>query len=226
MAILCWDFDGTIVLSHHLWSNSVRKAIDIVEPDNNISFLDIRKCMETGFSWHTPEKSYPQAAGEKWWNNMNSHFYKSYLALGVGDCSAKEASEKVKEIIFRPENYILYQTAVETLQKTKELGHTNIILSNNYPELESVIKALGIHSLFDCFIVSACVGYEKPRSEIFSLVVERYPDEQLYMIGDSVSADIVGGKNAGMTTILAHKGYHPMADYCIDKLSDVIKILA
>ncbi len=225
MAILCWDFDGTIALSHHLWSNSVRKAIDLVEPENKINFLDIRKCMETGFSWQTPEVDYPESTGSKWWVSMNGHFYKSYLSLGVGEASAKKASEKVKEIIMKTENYILFETAVETLTKAKDIGHTNIILSNNYPELEDVMKELKIHHLFDFFVVSACVGYEKPRNEFFEIAKKHYPDEEFYMIGDSVSADIIGGKNAGLKTILVHKGYNKNADFCVDKLSDILKII-
>lgn len=225
MAILCWDFDGTIALSHHLWSNSVRKAINMIEPDNKIDFLDIRKCMETGFSWQTPEADYPEATGQKWWLQMNEHFYKSYLSLGVSENSAKKASEAVREIILRTENYILYETAVDTLEKAKAMGHTNIILSNNYPELEDVMKELKIHHLFDFFAVSACVGYEKPRSEFFEIAKKKYPGGEFYMIGDSVSADIIGGRNAGMKTILVHKGYNKSADFCVDKLSDILNII-
>ncbi len=225
MAILCWDFDGTIALSHHLWSNSVRKAIDLIEPNNKIDFLDIRKCMATGFSWHTPEIAYPDATGEKWWLSMNRHFYKSYLSLGVSEISAKKASEAVREIILRTENYILYETAVATLSEAKKSGHTNVIMSNNYPELEQVLQNLGIRQLFEDVVVSACEGYEKPRTEIFDVIKSRYPHGEFYMIGDSVSADIIGGRNAGMKTILVHKGYNKNADFCVDKLSDIIKFI-
>ncbi|MBQ8783331.1 MAG: HAD family hydrolase [Clostridia bacterium] len=225
MAILCWDFDGTIALSHHLWSNSVRRAIDSVVPDNCIHFLDIRKCMETGFSWHTPETAYPENTGDKWWESMNRHFYKSYLSLGISKTLAKTASEKVKEIVMMPENYIIYETTLETLQKAKELRHINIILSNNYPELEEVLRELGIHHLFERFVVSACVGYEKPRAEIFELAKSYYPNGEFYMIGDSLKADIIGGKKAGMKTVLVHKGFNKEADFCVDKLSDILKII-
>ncbi len=224
MAILCWDFDGTIALSHHLWSNSARKAIDLISPGNEINFLDIRKCMETGFSWHTPGIDYTDATDEKWWIKMNEHFYKSYVSLGVDEEKAKKASEAVREIIKKKENYILFETAEYTLKECKKLGHTNVILSNNFPELCEILKKLNIDKYFDSVTVSACVGYEKPRKEIFDIAKEKYPDEVFFMIGDSVNADITGGKNAGMTTVLVHKGYNEIADYCVDKLSDILKI--
>jgi FMN phosphatase YigB (HAD superfamily) len=87
------------------------------------------------------------------------------------------------------------------------------------------MKELKIHHLFDFFAVSACVGYEKPRSEFFEIAKSRYPDGEFYMIGDSVSADIIGGKKAGMKTILVHKGYNKNADFCVDKLSDILNII-
>lgn len=42
------------------------------------------------------------------------------------------------------------------------------------------------------------------------------------MIGDSIHADIAGGNNAGMTTILVHKGYSEKADFCFDDLRSVL----
>lgn len=224
MAILCWDFDGTLALSHHLWSNSVKRAIDIVDPSNQVPFLGIRECMETGFSWQSPHIDYVESSGSDWWIKMNEHFYKSYLSLGVNEDDAKKASEKVKEIIMLPQNYILFETAEYTLKKAKESGHKNILLSNNYPELEVILKALGIDGYFEKIIISACIGYEKPRKEFFDIAKSLYKDEKFFMIGDSLNADIIGGKNAGMTTILVHKGFRDEADYCVDKLSDILKI--
>ncbi len=224
MAVLCWDFDGTLVLSHHLWSNSVRKALDETVPDNKIRFTDIRKCMATGFTWHTPFEDYSNMLGEDWWAFMENHICKSYISLGLTENQAKKASKKVRSILTDTQNFILYKTTVETLKATKNLGHKNIILSNNFPELEDVIEKLGIKSYFENFIISALEGYDKPRSEIFEKAKRLYPDEKYFMIGDSISADIIGGKNAGMTTILVHKGYNQNADYCVDRLSDILKI--
>ncbi len=224
MAVICWDFDGTIAYSPHLWSNSVRKALNDTIPDNNVKFTDIRKCMATGFTWHTPYEDYSKMLGEDWWAFMESHIYNSYITLGLSKSQAETASKKVRGILKRTENYTLYKTAKEALAKTKEFGHTNIILSNNHPDLKEIIDNLGIDGYFENYIISALVGYDKPRKEIFEIAKEMYPDEKFYMIGDSVSADIIGGKNAGMTTVLVHKGYNPNADFCVDKLTDVCEI--
>ena len=111
------------------------------------------------------------------------------------------------------------------LEKAKEKGHTNIILSNNFPELEVITDALGITKFFDKLIVSGLVGYDKPRKEIFDIAKSFYPGEDFVMIGDNPVADIVGGKAAGMTTVLVHKGYDKNADYCFDNLLDICSIM-
>ncbi len=226
MGVFCWDFDGTLAYCNHLWSSSVQKALLDTVPDAKVEFNAIRKCNETGFSWHTPEKSYCDRTGEIWWEDMRQHFYRSYLILGLTPRQSEIASKKVRPIIKRPENYFLFDGVHEALQAVKAKGHKNILLSNNYPDLKEVTDALGLTGYFEHMVISALVGYEKPRKEIFEMARSLYPDEtQFYMIGDNVNADIIGGKNAGMKTVLVHKGYDERADYCFENLTETESIL-
>ena len=61
--------------------------------------------------------------------------------------------------------------------------------------------------------------------EIFELANIKYPNAEIYMIGDNVNADILGGKQAGMKTILVHKGYSEHADYCFDNLKEILSLI-
>lgn len=70
MSVVFWDFDGTLVYSNSLWSNSVYSALKKTVPDTDIEFSEIRKCMATGFTWHTPNNDYTNLAGERWWHFM------------------------------------------------------------------------------------------------------------------------------------------------------------
>ncbi len=225
MSVFCWDFDGTLAYCNHLWSGSVSRALNETVSGHTVTFQDIRRCNTSGFTWHTPDEDFTDLVGEKWWEFMNAHFFRSFVSLGIDEKQAKIASEKVKDIIMLPSNYNLFDDAVAVLEKAKEKGHTNIILSNNYPELEDITDALGITKFFDKLIVSGLVGYDKPRKEIFDIVKSFYPDEDFVMIGDNPVADIIGGKAAGMTTVLVHKGYDKNADYCFDNLLDICSIM-
>ncbi|MBR5135046.1 MAG: HAD hydrolase-like protein, partial [Clostridia bacterium] len=75
-------------------------------------------------------------------------------------------------------------------------------------------------------IISALEGYDKPRSELFSLAKQRFPAARYYMVGDNPIADIDGGNAADMTTILVHTEAYTNADYCFDTLSPCIDIFS
>ena len=225
MSVFCWDFDGTLAYSDHLWSNSVFRALNETVENHTVTFQDIRRCNQTGFTWHTPERDFTAFVGEKWWELMNTHFYNSFISLGISESEARLASERVRAHILLPENYTLFADAAAVLKAANEKGHTNIILSNNYPELEVITDFLGITKYFDRLVVSGLVGYDKPRKEIFDIAKSFYKNENFVMIGDNPTADVLGGKAAGMTTVLVHKGFDKNADYCFDNLTDIISIM-
>ena len=157
---------------------------------------------------------------------MNNKIFNDYIRLGVNKNIAKEASQRIRNIIKDVSNYELYPDSVETLKATIKKGHKNVILSNNYPDLIDVIKALGLDKYFDNFVVSAVVGYDKPRPEIFKIAKKLYSnDTEFIMVGDNVYADIKGGNNAGMKTILVHNGQDSNADYCFDDLKSILEVL-
>lgn len=226
MSIIYWDFDGTLVKSNHLWSSSVFKALNETVSCNETVFNQIRQYMKKGFTWNSPFEDYSQLTGEKWWDFMNDYFLKSYMSMGYDRNTALLATEKIRGIITNPENYELYNDAVITLDKLKNSGHKNIILSNNYPELYETIKKLGIDKYFDGFVVSALEGYDKPRQELFEIAkAYNNHNEKMFMVGDNEVADIKGGKKAGMTTVLVHSGFCTDANYCADELAEIIDIV-
>ena len=115
-------------------------------------------------------------------------------------------------------NYRLYPDTIAALEAVRAAGHVNVLMSNNYPELPSVMAELGLIEHFDALIISGLAGYDKPRREIFALAMEKFAADAYFMVGDTLYADIVGGKNAGMTTVYVHKGHAPEADFCADSL--------
>jgi len=78
-----------------------------------------------------------------------------------------------------------------------------IKLSNHIPELPDVVEELGLSTyLVDC-ISSANVGYEKPNAKIYEYALEKHNmPEEVWMIGDSIEADVRGPENAGINSIL------------------------
>jgi putative hydrolase of the HAD superfamily len=77
---------------------------------------------------------------------------------------------------------------------------------SNFAIPECVTKLLAKHELsdfFDVVIVSAAVNKRKPSPEIFKIALEKLQLQpaQTVFVGDTVDADVKGGKDAGMKTV-------------------------
>lgn len=225
MSTIFWDFDGTLVHSRHLWSGSMYAALTAVHPQTDVTLPMIRECnARGGFPWDTADRDQTALIGNAWWHHIEAHTYSVYLSCGEHEEICAVASSLIKHCILSPDRYHLYPDTVAVLRETKQLGHRNVLLSNNYPELALTAKAIGLLPYLDGVITSGLEGYDKPRRELFEIAKRRYPDKDYYMIGDNPNADILGGKRAGMTTISMHT-VTPLADHTARTLTDCLSCI-
>ncbi len=225
MSTLFWDFDGTLVYSHHLWSGSMYRALLAVSPSCGVTFSQIRECNTRGFTWQTPHRNYTAYKGEAWWLHFEAHAYTAYISCGVSPADAATAASLVKYFIKQAENYHLFPDTLSTLKTLRERGHRHVLLSNNFPDLTDILAQIGLLSYFDGVILSAIEGYDKPRKELFQIATDRFPDSSYYMIGDNINADIRGGNQAGIPTILVHSGHSELANLSAESLSEICSFI-
>jgi putative hydrolase of the HAD superfamily len=97
--------------------------------------------------------------------------------------------------------------AKPTIQKLHN-KYPLVLVSNFYGNINSVLTDFDIKSYFMEIIESAVVGVRKPNPEIFTLGVNalKLPPEQVVVIGDSFSKDIVPAGKAGCKTIWLKNG--------------------
>lgn len=143
--------------------------------------------------------------GARFWDEF---FGDGFRRLGVSDEIAREITE-LRTRFQRGEFETLYDDVLPTLEALRAQGKQLGILSNFSPNLEDVLRALGIHAYFSFFIVSGIVGIEKPDARIFDLMVRaaRVPRTDIVYVGDSVFHDIEGARAAGLAAILLDR-YH------------------
>ena len=70
--------------------------------------------------------------------------------------------------------------------------------------IREILRSTDIDRFFDLVVVSSEVGLRKPDEGIFRIALENLdlqPDE-VVMVGNRVSADILGGNGVGMKTVL------------------------
>jgi HAD superfamily hydrolase (TIGR01509 family) len=220
-----WDFDGTLASSPSLWSRSAWLSLREVLPDSPIRYEDVRPLTKHIYPW-SPGGS----CGfdyKNWWPSLEKRFADVFLRLGLSEENAGLAAARIRSHILNPANYSIYPDAFRTLADSRALGFSNYLLSNNYPELPSILDVFGLTACFDGRLISALVQSEKPEPAFFSMAREMAGNPDLcLMVGDNPAADICGGNRAGMTTILVHQPICPEAAYHCRTLSEIPPILA
>lgn len=108
------------------------------------------------------------------------------------------------------------------------------IVSNGFAKTQhGRISAGNLKRFFKDIFISQEIGADKPAKEFFDTVFSRIPDfdrDETIIVGDSLSSDIKGGKNAKIDTIwLNRKNEVPPSDlkpdFEIKTISELTKIL-
>lgn len=122
----------------------------------------------------------------------------------------------------------------ELLDELSGLGKYKLYIASNgiYRVQKPRIDASGIARYFEDIFISEKIGYNKPSAEFFDICFSKIRDfkkEECIIVGDSLSSDILGGKNAGILTCFFNP--HGKAadsiipDYEIRELSELVPIL-
>ena len=108
------------------------------------------------------------------------------------------------------------------------------VVSNGFRFVqESRLKIGDFEKYFTDVFVSEDVGIPKPAKEFFDYCFENInnpPKEDVILIGDSITADILGGINYGMDTIWFNKNNEPLPEninpnYTVNTLEEIKNIL-
>lgn len=95
------------------------------------------------------------------------------------------------------------QATAESVAVLRELTGRKVLVSNFYGNIATVLHEFGFDGLFESIVESAVVGVRKPDPRIFELGVERLrmKPEDVTVVGDSYTKDIVPAKAAGCRTV-------------------------
>jgi putative hydrolase of the HAD superfamily len=102
-----------------------------------------------------------------------------------------------------------YSLAKNTVEQVKPLlnslheKYPIVMVSNFYGNLKSVLDDFGILSYFQDVVESAVVGVRKPDPAIYALGVTKIglPAQEVLVVGDSYSKDMVPAKAVGCQTL-------------------------
>lgn len=139
---------------------------------------------------------------------------------------AKITEERVAEFICRKDNYRVFDGIKEALSKLAENGKIIIISSNGTNFIETLLKDRNI------ICIDKIIGGDVEKSKVKKInwQKEKYPNDELYYIGDT-TGDIREGKIAGVKTVGVTWGFHSRdvlgaenPDYLFDEPSELTSL--
>lgn len=132
------------------------------------------------------------------------------------------------------QGHYFIEEAEEILEQLSKRFRIYVVTNGTLAVQTGRIKSSGIKKYVQGIFISEEIGYNKPSIEYFHKCFAQIPDfkkENTVMIGDSLSSDIQGGKNAGIKTIWFHRekdhteNPEPKPDYEIKSLKSLINML-
>ena len=123
----------------------------------------------------------------------------------------------------------------EKAVKEELFGKYRLFLASNGTPVvqQGRMTSAGLYPYFEQSFISEEIGWNKPAREYFEIAFSRIPGfdpAECIMVGDSLTGDIQGGKNAGLRTVWVNPNHktapdHLKPDYEIEYLADLPKLL-
>ncbi len=134
-----------------------------------------------------------------------------FAQLGVEEGRA----ELVREFFARfwnEDNWSVFPDVPEGLQALRARGLVVGVLSNAASNLPVFLDRLGVAPYLDFAVVSAIEGVKKPDARIFAAALSRagVAAHEALHVGDMYLEDVVGGRAAGLRTLLMERNPHSL----------------
>lgn len=150
--------------------------------------------------------------------------------LGLS-CDPKKARREYEKNLSVGHYFI--DGAMELLNALR--GKYKLFLASNGTHSVQIprIKSSCIEEYFDAIFISEDIGYNKPDVRFFEhcfSTIRDFKKEESIIVGDSLSSDILGGKNAGIHTCLFERKEKPnltsiVPDFKIKSLDELPALL-
>ena len=226
-----FDLDQTLLDFHA----SEYKALGIVLTRNGLSFSDEIYQAFKAYNkslWLELEKGTITRA------ELFTKRFQDIFRRCTGDASGLDPLEVNDEFIRTMSmNGVLMDGALDFVKRVKnEIPYARIYIASNGATINAKgrIASTGLDQYIDGLFISEDMGVTKPAAEFFDICLKQIgePKSSCIMIGDSLSSDMLGAKNASLDSVwfmpsgdteAAIKEYD--IDYCAASFDELLGIL-
>ncbi|MEZ4553962.1 MAG: HAD family hydrolase [Dehalococcoidia bacterium] len=208
---VCFDLDETLVDSAVAWRQGFLDAFAIeVAP----RYPELGATPEPLLALQPFLLAEVEARRGRWGDTViRDAMRKFFRSHGIDDRRAADRTTEVYEAAW-PAHITLFPDALAALDAARGCGRVAVITNGPSEAQRLKLERTGLLERFDVLAISGEVGAEKPDLEIFTHALDRLgvaaPDA--VHIGDNLTMDIRGARDAGMTAVWLnrHGGGHPL----------------
>jgi len=203
-----WDFDGTLGCRPGNWGSAIQDAAQSYYISKSLDWEQVVPLLSHGLPWHEPTTPHRNLSSpEHWWEHVEQAIALKFAALGYEEPHLRPLAKLTHEIYVNPKCWSAMDDAARVLASVQLAGWTNIVVTNHVPEVGHILESLQLSDYVTKIFCSAKLGVEKPHPDFFpGVLAELEPYRDIWVIGDTVEADIVparvlGGAVAGVVGI-------------------------
>ena len=224
--VILWDIDGTILDFKEAERHAMKNCFSYFELGECSDEMIIRYALINDRYWELLEKG-GITRQELFTARFREFFVKEGISFDRLEEFNKEYQHQLGDMIFFRDN------SYELIRELKGCVRQYAVTNGSYNVQKQKLTKSGLAELFeDCFI-SDRIGVEKPNTAFFDFVknkIGNVADEEILIVGDSLTSDMKGGNNAGIVCCW----YNPekrentqgvVIDYEIRNLQEIKQIL-
>ncbi|MBP5288549.1 MAG: HAD-IA family hydrolase [Clostridia bacterium] len=220
--VILWDLDGTLLDFRASEKNAIRDTFRHFRL-GELTDADIARYSEINFSWWTRMErgkvTKPQV--------LDGRFVDFFRLMGVAFSDLDAFNEYYQTRL--GDAAVPFPGAFETVAEMKRRGKRQFLVTNGTAGVQRArLRICPLGELLDGAFISEDIGYEKPSPLFFEAVFRGLGPcdrRRVMIVGDSLSGDMKGGRDAGIVTCLYRpKGgapHSPLVDHVIQDLSEV-----
>lgn len=222
---LLFDLDHTLLDFATGEEIALTQFLEFMEVEDIQAFKDVYRPLNQGM-WKDLEKGLITKK-----ELVNTRFSRAFAHFGRQEDGA-ELALRYQEFIGRQGQ--IFEGAADLLETLTERGYQIYGATNGITYIqENRFKHSPIGSYFKQVFISEQMGTQKPELDFYDKIAEQITGFDLFralMIGDSLTADIQGGINAGMDTVWYNPAglentSHLKPTYTISNYQQLIDIL-
>jgi 2-haloalkanoic acid dehalogenase type II len=201
-----FDLGGTLIYFDGIWPEVMQNATQELLDHLNQQGFELDATVFLDEFRRRLEEYYIQREAE-FIEYTTARILRDMLAgLGYNDVTPEMLAPALERLYAVSQSHWKPEADAEpTLKELQQQGYHLAVISNagDDADVQTLVNNAGLRPYLDFALSSASCGIRKPNPRIFEIAIEHWglSGDDVVMVGDTLGADILGARNAGIASI-------------------------